>query len=230
MLNDLIDTKFYKGTSGKFYKIEQYPEYDHDGPRGWDNATVMLTFGGDYSSPDSNGDYPFPSDYISTGYWRGAGEVDMRRLRKWVALFGAEVGILDIAAIGRGYDGTLSIDWDAEDEYEGVIMITRKSWGMCMGETPLEGETWPDGRKVPSAREVMQSDVDAYNNWIEGNWVWVAVHEGVPLFDREGNYVTTNWDHTESLGGIDDANYAWEAGVDMINDDVTEVTEEEVGE
>lgn len=235
---DATSTTFYRSPDGDTYRVTVVPDADASSPRENDNATVIHTFDSHWLSPDRdnvNGRESVtplvPRDYVEDG------RADMRRIRKWVALFGQspDVGILAIAGVERiegGWaEGGLTITTN-DGRADGYVAITRESWDMCMGaDCSLDGSPWmldefgkPDPastRRTPSAREVMTRDVAEYSRWAAGESVGVIVERETTWvradsIDNEGAHDDDDemrtWEQVEdgALWGIDDESYALE--------------------
>jgi hypothetical protein len=197
----------------------------------------MQTWESNYTSPDGkdvNLGLPFTPE--CRGACRGTHdeEVSMRRLRRYVNLFGKHpsVGVLAVQGLRRNYDGTLSIDDYTDDDNGhsliGIIAVTTKSWEMCMGDSPLEGRFTDGGNRVPSAAEVMQQDVEAYNRWAEGEYVGYVVEKAVTWVNGDRTLIT--WEEEDALWGIDDDKYAWEEAVGALPEGAHVIDEDDVDE
>lgn len=243
-MSDVITTEHYTAPDGTRYRIQLHPDTDASSPRGDSNVTTMHTFDRGWFSPDGElcqdryhhrQVHPIiPAQYVQDG------RVDMRRARRWVALFGKAAGILAIDALhrvpGGNYEGTLVVGngWRRDpDAADGYIAVTQAGWDECMGDSPLAGGPWlltskgapdPDnseGNRTPSATEVMQQEVEAYNHWANGEYVGFTVQQQVKWVraDAIGNEsayddedTMSSWADVEdaSLWGIDDEEYALE--------------------
>ena len=91
-----------------------------------------------------------------------------------------------------------------------------------MGDWPLEGGAWPlDAQgtpfeegdpaatlsRTPSAVEVMKQEVDLYNTWREGGFVYATIEQEVTwVAEVSGpNHPDTKhtWEHVESCAGFE---------------------------
>lgn len=247
MSDDITRTEYLAPDGGR-YRIRIVRDEDASSPREDDNPTVMHTFDSHWLSPDrepgttprkSGGPIPvIPSDYIYDG------TVDMRRATRWVNLFGKAAGVLAIAPLERVQDGwaegglkLTTLDTcrahGSRGYADGYIAITAESWEMCMGDSPLDGGPWlltqtgePDPtnaeqNRTPSVAEVMEADVKAYNNWVEGNYVGYIVEESVLwVRSNDSEQEMTTWQEIEdgACWGIDDADYALTEAVALLPD------------
>lgn len=221
------------------YRINIIRDEDPMSPRDADNVTVMHTFDSGFYSPDDvtqkgEHDSIFPSEYTETpGFgWGGSSyPFDLRRAKKYAAL-GPD--ILMVRGLDRLSDGELYLSDRGDHASAGYIAITRKSWEMCMGNTPLEGETWADGRQVPSAEECIRQDLEAYNRYARGEYVGVTLEQLVRYTLGEGQgpwdgHETPpaghlhKWVTVDSLWGIDDIEYARQEALSWMPDNVEEV-------
>lgn len=244
-MSDTLETKYYRTPEGTRYRVRIVADPDASSPRDADNPTIMHTFDGGYISPDgavgADVHELFPSDYdVCSNRSAGNASFDLRRAKKYAAL---DPNILAVRGLDRDYDGTLRLSDD--DETAGYIAITRESWEKCMGDSPLEGRPWlltkdgrPDpenleGNRTPSADEVIQQDLDAYNRWASGEYVGVVVE--MPLvyaLDQsqgpwDGHAVQppdsiTKWVQVESCWGYDDQDYALKEAVSTLPEGVEE--------
>ena len=218
-----IDTPVYfTAPDGVRYRVTVSYDSDTDSPRTWDNVTTMHTYDSRYNSPDGKvcADrrhhivHPIiPADYLESGM------VDMRRVRRWVNLFGSEQqGIVAIAGLHRGSDGTLSISFKGDDspewEADGYIAITSDRWAAMMGDTSASLDLF---------EQVMTSEVDVYNKWAQGEFTrvlvereqgWQAIDAGGVLGDEDRTMTT--WEFENAVGGFDDEDAAFEAGVELL--------------
>jgi hypothetical protein len=179
----------------------------------------MHTFDINYNSPDGTvcddrrhrQIHPLiPAEYVEGGM------VDMRRARKYVTLFDADC--IALAGLHRGHDGTLSISFKYDGsmywETDGYIMITSDTWAETMGEESVS---------LDRIEQIMQQEVDVYNKWAQGEFTSVLVERElywtrVDASDS-GDYDTmTTWDVENAVGGFDDEDAAFAAGVDLLPD------------
>jgi hypothetical protein len=213
-----IDTPVYfTAPDGARYRVTVSYNSDSDSPRTWSNVTTMHTFGTDYTSPDGERCqdrrhrqiHPLiPAEYVE-GHW-----VDMRRATRWVNLFGASAGILAIAGLDRGHDGTLSIDTSGTGETNGYIVITAESWAEMMGDTLMD---------VELVGKIEQQEVDVYNKWAAGEFTMFLIEREMnwQAVDADGNVTDedrtmTTWETVEAVGGFDDEDDAMEQAVEML--------------
>lgn len=223
-----ISSTEYVAPDGARYRVRILQDPDASSPRENDNPTVIHTFDSHWISPDGeperNGSRT-PRPLIPGDYLYG-NQVDMRRARRWVNLFGKAEGILAIAGVERiqgGWaEGGLRITED-DDRAVGYVAITAKAWEMCMGDTPLEGDPAGAEHRSPSATEVMAQDVAEYSRWAAGEYVGFVAGEYVGFvveravtwvpkdsIDCDGAPEMVTWEQLEdgALGGIDDEAYA----------------------
>lgn len=240
-MTDVITTEHYTAPDGTRYRIQLHPDTDASSPRGDSNVTTMHTFDRGWFSPDGElcqdryhhrQVHPIiPAQYVQDG------AVDMRRARRWVALFGKDAGILAIDALhrvpGGNYEGTLVVGngWRRDpDAADGYIAVTQAGWDECMGDSPLAGDDF-----TPSAAKVMQQEVEAYNRWANGEYVGFTVQQQVKWVraDAIGNEsayddedTMSSWADVEdaSLWGIDDEAYALDEARMFLPDGSVKVT------
>lgn len=182
------------------YTVEVYQDEDCPSPREGDNPTVLWTWDR-YMSPDRHPETLVPRE-IRLAYekWLHYSD-DPRLLLRYIRAFHSDlapyIGILQRS----GYDSTLSFCDDPCDcdDLIGLAMVTRASWAMCMGDSPLEGQDLPAGVlptvHTPSASEVIEQDLAVYNQWTVGDCY------GWNVYDPEGKYL-------EGVGG-----YIGDAGI-----------------
>lgn len=205
-----IDTPVHFSTEDGRYRITISYDSDTDSPRTWTNGTVMHTFDSRWNSPDGtrcddrrhNAVHPLiPAEYVE------GGRVDMRRARRWVNLFGASAGILDIVSLHRGHDGTLSTDRDTEDA-EGYAVITEDSWAETMGGS--------EPFSLDTANEMITAEVDVYNKWANGEFTSYLVERQLNWTRVDSDETMTTWDVEGAVGGFDDEEYAFSEAVDSL--------------
>ena len=215
-----IDTPVYfTAPDGARYRVTVRYDSDTESPRGWTNGTIMHTFDSNWNSPDGKVcDDPrhravhplIPGDYVE------GGTVDMRRARRYVTLFDADC--IAIAGLHRGHDGTLSISLAGDRspywEADGYIMITSDSWAETMGEASVS---------LDMIEQIMKQEVEVYNKWQQGEFTtvlvereqaWHAVGPGGTVPDEEREMTT--WEVENAVGGFDDEDAAFEAGVELL--------------
>lgn len=213
----MTNYKYYHGPAeGEFYRVHLEQDPDAASPREADNVSTLVTWESHYFSPDcqrSHGDMdvplstPFPSEYTQP---RSYGGIDLRRIRKYAALFLPE--ILFVTGLERGpfggAEGGLALT-DDENRACGIAYVTAEDWKMCMGDSPLEGDD-----RFPSLAAIVGQDIDAYNNWAAGEYVGYVVERAHRWTDADGERTYT-WDDTDmACWGIDDREYAWQSAFD----------------
>jgi hypothetical protein len=207
-----IDTPVYfTAPDGKRYRVTVGYDQDMDSPRTWTNGSVIHTFDNDYNSPDGKvcddrrhrQIHPLiPGDYVE-GRW-----VDMRRATRWVNLFGPAENVLAIVGIDRGHDGTLSIDAGGVEETSGYAVVTTETW------EDTQGKAVPFDREI--ALSMIRGEVEVYNKWAQGEFTMVEVAEQVEWKRTDSDETMMTWCITESVGGFDDEDAAFEQGVEFL--------------
>ena len=196
-----MTTHHYVTPDGTQYQISIDRDDDAMSPRDADNVTIMVTHGGNMISPDhgyvKDSELPdIPSEYVGAG--RYSGNVDMRRIRKYAALFLPDV--IAIVGIDIRHDWTPTLALSDDDEADGFIVITRRSWDMCMGP-----DTVPT---MEHCRDMMRQDIDAYNRYASGEYVSFIVEQLTEWTRADTGETRMEWETIESCGSIDDEAYA----------------------
>jgi hypothetical protein len=216
---DIDSPVYYTAPDGSRYRVTVSYDSDTDSPRTWTNGSVIHTFDNEYVSPDGERCqdrrhhvvHPIiPADYVE-GKW-----VDMRRARRWVNLFGPAADVLFIVGIDRGHDGTLSVSEDVETT--GYAVVTPETW------EDTQGASEPFDRAM--ALRMIEAEIEVYNRWAQGEFTsvlvereqgWQAIGAGGVLGDEDRTMTT--WEVENAVGGFDDEDAAFEAGVEFLPDD-----------
>lgn len=211
-----IDTPVYfTAPDGVRYRVTVRYDETAESPRDWTNGSIIHTFDSDWVSPD--GDvcqdrrhrqiHPLiPAEYVE-GNW-----VDMRRAERYVNLFGPAAGILAIVGIDRAHDGTLST---GTGETSGYAVVTPETWEETQGAGALFDSS--------IAMSMINNEIEVYNLWQLGGFTDVLVEREMywqemgpdGTLGPEDSTMTT-WDVTECIGGFDDADAAFEQGVELL--------------
>lgn len=204
-----IDTPVYfTAPDGARYRVTVAYDTDTDSPRTWTNGSIIHTFDRDWNSPDGercqdrrhNVIHPLiPSDYVD-GNW-----VDMRRAERYVNLFGPAADILFIVGIDRGHDGTLST---GGGETNGYAVVTPETW------KETQGDSVPFDREI--ALSMINNEVEVYNKWQQGEFTSVLVERELRWTRADSDDTMITWDLDNAVGGFDDEDAAFEAGVELL--------------
>ena len=213
-----IDTPVYfTAPDGARYRVTVSYDQDTDSPRTWTNGSVIHTFDSGWNSPDGERCqdrrhhvvHPIiPGEYVE-GRW-----VDMRRAERYVNLFGPAAGILTIVGINRSHDGTLSTELygathsAGDAETNGYAVVTTETW------EDTQGKAVPFDRAV--ALSMIKAEVDVYNKWAQGEFTLVTVERALHWTREDSDDTMTTWADIECVGGFDDEDAAFEAGVEML--------------
>lgn len=216
---ETLERKEFRTPDGKRFRVSIYPDYDiypdyyPESPRDmYENIALLLSNVRDYNSPDK-GDVEDYAPFTRTGHY-GSTMIDCRRTTRYINLFRPDV--LAHAYFGqgdRGLDGPYFIDgtygnWDPEWAY-GIAVVTRESWDRMMG-ADYAGEVTP--------RQVIESEVEAFNRWAQGYYCGFVVEE-IKTCDLGEEH----FEHLDSCLGFDDADYAMDEGKGCLPDDAEEV-------
>ena len=200
----MTEYTYFTAPSGTAYRLHLEQDIDAESPRENDcNIATLITFDARYNSPDGKlcadryhrtVHSPFPGEYA---HREG---VDVRRMRKYAALFMPE--ILTVTGLDhRGLDGTLAIT--EGDHAIGVAFVTREDWVEAMGE---DDGIWPC-----TPLEAIEAEVKDYNNWATGEYVGFVVEQARPFvktYVGGPSSLGIDWVETDSVWGFDDPEYA----------------------
>lgn len=211
-----MTTHHYATPDGTQYRVIIERDDDAVSPRDADNVTMMvLGKASNMQSPDHGyvKDSELPDipihEYSDRRY---SGSVDMRRIRKYAALFLPDV--IAIAGIDIRHDWTPTLALTDDDSADGYIVITRKAWDTCMGA---------DTEPAPEyCRDIMRDEIDACNRWLSGEYVGFIVEERTE-WTRADGLTRWEWETVESLYSIDDPDYALTAAVACLPDDAESI-------
>jgi hypothetical protein len=207
-MTDAIRTSYYRDILGDAYRVEIFADYDAESPRESTDCNLSefntLT---PYRNRFNEGSL---SRYLPDEYfvWDGrTGELDARRVAKWVALF-----CPDILAYSF-LDASDRLMTTSVDGYvNGMAIVTHERFAEMMGSDRLDD----DARAT--AQDAIEDEVELYRSWQDGDYV------GVIVSAREDG----EWVEYESCWGYENERVATEFANDVIGTLDNETTDEDI--